>query len=180
MAHLRSLWTRLDLRGTTTERGAVAVEFALVLPMLVMLLLGMISTGLTYSDHLAITNASREAARFGAAVNYSTGATAWADAVQARAQQTYANGSSTLSATQVCVQLESSTGTVLATPTNQGTSCGATPSSPAGLQSGTCVVKVWVRKPAKINLGIVDLPSFNITARSVSYYGRAVSSCPGS
>jgi Flp pilus assembly protein TadG len=180
MPHLTSLRTRLDLPRKTAERGAVAVEFALVLPMLVMLLLGMVSTGITYSDHLAISNAAREGGRFGAAVDYSTGATAWADSVQSRVLQTYANGSSTLTAAQVCVQLESSTGSVLATPTTQGSSCGTAPSSPTGLQTGTCVVKVWVRKPAKINLGVFDLPSFNISARSVSYYGRAVSSCPGS
>ena len=50
-------------RRVRDESGAVAVEFALILPILVMLLLGVTTAGLTYSDHLAITNAAREGGR---------------------------------------------------------------------------------------------------------------------
>jgi Flp pilus assembly protein TadG len=167
-------------RAVRAERGAVAVEFALIVPMLIMLLMGVTTTGLTYSDHLAISNGAREGSRFGAALDYSTGGSAWADAVQSRVVQVYANGSSTLSSSQVCVQLETSTGTVLAVPTAQGTDCGTTPTSPTSMTTGTCVVKVWVRKPASINLVIFSLPTFTISSKSVAYYGRAVSACPGS
>ena len=62
----------LHPRRVRDESGAVAVEFALILPILVMLLLGVTTTGLVYSDHLAITNAAREGGRFGSAVNYNT------------------------------------------------------------------------------------------------------------
>jgi Flp pilus assembly protein TadG len=156
------------------------LEFAIILPLLVMLLVGVTTTGLAYSDHLAITNASREASRFGSALDYSTGATTWADSVQSRALQIYANGTSTLTTSQVCVDLETSTGTVLATPTTQG-SCDTAPSSPSGMVTGTCVVKVWIQKPATINLGVARLPTINLTARSVAYYGRVVATtCPGS
>ncbi len=42
------------------------VEFALTLPLLVMLLLGMVTGGYTYNQKLAITNGVREGSRFGA------------------------------------------------------------------------------------------------------------------
>jgi Flp pilus assembly protein TadG len=174
----RAVGTRLR---RATERGAVAVEFAIVLPLLVMLLLGVTTTGLTYSDHLAISNAAREGSRFGAAVAFvqATPST-WANSVQTRVQQAYYNSGSSLAGSQVCVELVDNSGTVLAVPTTQGTSCGTGPASPTGMTSGTCVVKVWIQKPGSINLGVFALPAFNISARSVAYYGRAVTGCAGS
>ncbi len=47
------------------EEGAAAVEFALVLPILVVLLLGMMEFGLVFYRQQVITNASREGARAG-------------------------------------------------------------------------------------------------------------------
>jgi Flp pilus assembly protein TadG len=47
------------------QSGAVAVEFALVLPILLVLLFGIIEFGLIMYDKALLTNASREAARAG-------------------------------------------------------------------------------------------------------------------
>jgi Flp pilus assembly protein TadG len=47
------------------ERGASAVEFALVLPVLMMILFGIIEFGFMFYDKAVITNASREGARRG-------------------------------------------------------------------------------------------------------------------
>jgi Flp pilus assembly protein TadG len=44
----------------------VAVEFALVFPLLVMLLFGIITAGISFAHSLGLTNAVREGARFGA------------------------------------------------------------------------------------------------------------------
>ena len=53
-------------RGLRAERGAVAVEFALILPVLVFLILGGMDIGhMFYIDHI-ISTASREGARYGA------------------------------------------------------------------------------------------------------------------
>lgn len=54
------------------ESGASLVEFALVLPLFFMLLLGMFTGGLAYSRKLSIAQASREGARFGATLPITT------------------------------------------------------------------------------------------------------------
>lgn len=52
----------LNIRG---QRGAGAIEFAIVLPVLVLLLFGTIEFGLLLYNQQVITNASREGARAG-------------------------------------------------------------------------------------------------------------------
>jgi Flp pilus assembly protein TadG len=50
------------------DRGAAAVEFALVLPLLVLLIVGMIQFGFVFNAYITVTHAAREGARM-AAVN---------------------------------------------------------------------------------------------------------------
>ena len=57
----RSLNNRL-----TSERGAEVVEFALVLPMLLLLGLGICDFGMLFQRYEVVTNAAREGARAGA------------------------------------------------------------------------------------------------------------------
>jgi Flp pilus assembly protein TadG len=47
------------------EEGAAAIEFAILLPLLMMILFGIIEFGLVLYRQEVITNASREGARFG-------------------------------------------------------------------------------------------------------------------
>jgi Flp pilus assembly protein TadG len=57
---------RTRLRATArlrAEEGASAVEFALVLPLLVALLFGIIEFGAAFNAQIMVTNAAREAAR---------------------------------------------------------------------------------------------------------------------
>ncbi len=51
--------------SSQARRGNAAVEFALVLPLLLTLLLGMIDYGYVYFTQLTLTNAAREGARVG-------------------------------------------------------------------------------------------------------------------
>jgi hypothetical protein len=48
------------------DRGAAVVEFALVVPVLLMLLVGMFTGGIAYDRNQSIVHGAREAARFGA------------------------------------------------------------------------------------------------------------------
>ncbi len=52
---------------SNTKKGQGAVEFALVLPVLLLLVLGLIETGRLIFYYSAVTNAAREAARYGSA-----------------------------------------------------------------------------------------------------------------
>ena len=54
-------------RGTRDERGVAAVEFALVLPLLLILMFGIVEFGLAWYSKQVLTNASREGARAGIA-----------------------------------------------------------------------------------------------------------------
>lgn len=63
---LRGEQTMSFRRRLKSDEGAAAVEFALVLIPLLMIVFGIISFGITFSDSLALENAAREAARFGA------------------------------------------------------------------------------------------------------------------
>ncbi|WP_395398339.1 TadE/TadG family type IV pilus assembly protein [Arthrobacter sp. UC242_113] len=46
-----------------SDRGAVAVEFALLAPVLIMLLLGIMEFGRAYNTQITLSNAAREGAR---------------------------------------------------------------------------------------------------------------------
>jgi Flp pilus assembly protein TadG len=53
------------MRSLKRENGASAVEFAIILPLLVLLIFGIIEFSLALYDKAMITNASREGARVG-------------------------------------------------------------------------------------------------------------------
>lgn len=48
------------------EKGTSAVEFAIILPILIMLVFGIIQFGLVFNKYIAITHAAREGARLAA------------------------------------------------------------------------------------------------------------------
>ncbi|HXG92283.1 MAG TPA: TadE family protein [Blastocatellia bacterium] len=69
------------------DRGAVVVEFALILPFLVVLFVAIIDLGLLIREHQVVQNAAREGARFSSLPqNFvdSTNPSATADAIAAR------------------------------------------------------------------------------------------------
>ncbi|MCM3688699.1 TadE/TadG family type IV pilus assembly protein [Kocuria rosea] len=72
------------MRRLQSERGAVAVEFAFVVPLLLLILLGIIEFGRAYNVQISLTHAARETARTMAIKTVSaTEADPWAAAVAA-------------------------------------------------------------------------------------------------
>jgi len=49
-----------------SEKGASAVEFALILPILIMLVFGIVEFGIAFNNYITITHAAREGARIAA------------------------------------------------------------------------------------------------------------------
>lgn len=61
-------------RGIRGEHGAVAVEFAIILPILILLVFGIIDFGHAWYMKQLVSNASREGARYGTRATKSTAA----------------------------------------------------------------------------------------------------------
>ena len=55
------------------DHGAATVEFALTLPLLMCLILGVITGGITLNQKIAVTNGVREGSRFGATLSVVSG-----------------------------------------------------------------------------------------------------------
>lgn len=58
-----------------TSRGQAMAEFALVLPLLMLIVLGTIQFGFLFSTHIGLVNATREGVRFGATLPTVDGST---------------------------------------------------------------------------------------------------------
>jgi Flp pilus assembly protein TadG len=98
----------LRTRATRGERGAAAVEFALLMPIMLLLVLGMVQYGLYFWSAQGGSSAAREAARRAAVGDY-TACTVFKDDVRSRIDslgdaanatitRTYTNGGSNTAA----------------------------------------------------------------------------------
>jgi Flp pilus assembly protein TadG len=79
------------------ERGAAAVEFAILLPLLLMLVLGTIEFGRAYNAQITLTNAARDGVRVMAIANDPAGAKTAARNAAASVSATIPNSDVTLS-----------------------------------------------------------------------------------
>lgn len=161
------------------DRGASLVEFALIVPVFVMLLFGMITAGLALNEKQQMTHATREGARYAATVpsgqTFASPVTGWADAVERVLRERSVD---TLgSAEDVCVSLvEGSYGSafplkVIKTNRDDGISaCLPEQTYPATTNDAGRRVQVWATKDADIDLvlfGTIDLDLYaEATARS--------------
>ena len=69
---MRERVRRVQFVGMRSERGAGVVEVALVLPVLMCLILGLVSGGIAYQRKISLTDAVREGARYGATLDAGT------------------------------------------------------------------------------------------------------------
>jgi Flp pilus assembly protein TadG len=96
------------------EQGASLVEFALILPVFMVLVLGMFSGGVAYNRQIALRNAAREGARYGSILPRTpetvSGAT-WADRIRSNVVD---RSEGELTTSDICVALvDGASGTVV-------------------------------------------------------------------
>jgi Flp pilus assembly protein TadG len=112
-----SLTVGTPINGLRDDAGAAAVEFGLIAPLLVMLLLGIMEFGLVLNNYVELTNAARAAGRQLAISRTST--TPWTNATNAfyasTPNMTTANITITLSVNGVACNSDSTCATALAT-----------------------------------------------------------------
>ena len=147
------------------------VEFALVLPILMALILGLVTGGAAYNRKLSMTNAVREGARFGATLDGTNGTT-WTTAVQ---QRTKEMASTDLALDNVCVELVED-GAIVSGYSRYGAQCSAADAPPI-TAPGQCVVKVWAQRQSKLQAMFFTT---NISLKSSSaarYDGKVGSTC---
>lgn len=92
------------------QRGAALVEFALIFPFFMTLVLGMFSGGQAYDRKLQMTHASREGARYGSSLSEDevfTAPTTWATTVR---DVVVSRSAGDLTTEQICVALVTGTG----------------------------------------------------------------------
>ena len=111
----------------TGDEGAALVEFALVFPLLMVLMLGMVSAGVAWNQQLQITHAAREGARYGATVPrdqaFVPATDTWAKAVS-DVTLGRAGGELEIDGATICVALVQGSGgslRVVGTPASPGT-----------------------------------------------------------
>lgn len=122
-----------------SERGTVFLEFAIVLPLLLSLVLGIYTGGLAYTDKISLVEAVREGARYGASLPMGTTAVStWETGVRDRVVS--ASGGDVAFA-DVCVKFVLATG---------GSDCGIGDPPGAINEPSVHLVKVSATKQAKI------------------------------
>jgi len=155
------LTTIRRIRDKQDERGAALVEFAIILPVLMSLLLGTVSGGIAYNRKISMSNAVREGARYGATLTVDS---SWAASTKTRTQ---AMSTGDLAASQICTALwkvgtgasYSSTGCTITNPfvTNNDH-----PGS-----AGDCIVEVWAARPDRIQAMFFST-DITLTARAAA------------
>jgi len=170
------------------------VELALVLPILLMLLFGLTTAGISMTNAIGLSNAVREGSRFGATAHPNNASLpfsnaqwdTWAADTIARVRGTQFDDTS--SATAVCVDMyKVGTGTIGGSQhCNQGNgsvspALDATkaPAVTTGIANGTCVVRVWSARPFEINLVVAPVKAGYVRRNSVAQYElRVTEECP--
>lgn len=152
------------------ERAAALVEFALVAPLLIALLVGTVTLGIALSRKNSMTNATREGARLGATLPADAD---WATSVRDRVVD-LAGGD--LEPDEVCARLvfKATDVDTVGTTVRASPSCafaGDEPDLAAGTGVNDCVAKVWSRRTSEIETVFFDR-TMTLTASAVARYER--------
>lgn len=143
------------------------LELAIVLPLVVAMLLGIVTGGSAYFKKISLVDAARDGARYGASLKLPVGGiTDWRSAVQNRVAE-LAGGQA--AAADVCADL--------VTPTGTNTACGV--NDPSGASTDTTalmpvsIVKVSVEKTTKLEFFFFTSTPM-LSARIAARYERDI------
>jgi len=151
------------------QQGSTLVEFALLLPLIMALLLGMFTGGFAYFQKISLVDAAREGARYGASLQHDAASGSIATWRQNVAERVVQLSGGQLSADDVCVEL--------VTPTGTDTTCGV--SDPDGAASDPTVlapaslVKVSATKEARLEFVFLTLTP-TLSAKVAARYERDI------
>jgi Flp pilus assembly protein TadG len=161
------------------------VELAIVIPVLVMLLLGIVSAGSVYNQKLALTNGAREGARYGATLpvgNFTT-MNAWLDSVAGVSASAVDNGfGSGVPGRITCVAYVYPQGITANDQNTRRRDVGGTVTYATG-SSATCYsdgrpsterrVQIVLQRNSTIDTGFIHV-AITLTGRSVARFEAAV------
>ncbi len=145
-----------------SERGAIFLEFALILPLLLALILGLFTGGQAYTDKIAVMEAVREGARYGASLPMGAGAgalSAWEAGVRNRVVDASGGG---IAPANVCVAWVLPTG---------ASHCGLADPTGASNEPTVHLVKVSATKPASMQFFFFSKTT-TLTGRLVARFER--------
>jgi len=145
------------MRSLSHDRGAAAVELALVLPVLLLLAMGIVDFGIAYNRQISLSGGAREGARW-LALNAADSATARAKTVASGPLKPDGSPLLTAADVAVCTAVPGSTCTPSAT---------ATPTCSAGWTA-------YVVASNEFEINIPFGPQMTVTIR-----GRGVMRCGG-
>ena len=184
MRHIEKVtrWFRSAPRRDDSERGGILLEFGLIAPLLVTLILGGITTGLAYDTNNSLNNGARESARFAATlpVDGAGGMANWLNQVADTAIAS-AGGqmAPTVADQQLCIAYVHPDGTAA---NDQTASLAESAGSRLITPGGTCFadgrpdserrVQIQLRRSADIE-AIVVTHTVQIEAQSVARFERA-------
>jgi Flp pilus assembly protein TadG len=152
------------------QRGASLVEFAIILPVFMVIVLGMFSGGVAYNRQIALRNAAREGARYGSILPKTpetvSGAT-WAERIRANVVD---RSEGELTASQICVALvDGASGSVVLGTTPNAYSTGGARCFDDGGADGKKRVQVSVNASANIE-ALVYSRGITLTSKSTARY----------
>ena len=149
-------------RLTRGEGGTVLLELALVLPLLLALLLGITTGGQAYASKIAVVEAVREGARYGASRQLGTGPTAVADLEASVKSRVIDAAGGSLTATDICVKFVLPTGAA---------DCGVNDPAGASAEPAIHLVKVSASRGATIQFFFLSTAS-TLSAGLAARYER--------
>ena len=176
MASLRTFFALRRLRRS--ESGAEVIEFALTLPLLLLVVLGIIEFGFVFQQYEVVTNAAREGARIASLSTYGPTAATRVSNATARVQQYLTAGGLDTAAATICVGPDADC--------DGAETSSVLPGAPPGVPA-TCVrtiqVKVEYDHPVAFVGGIVSyfggtFGDMTLRARSTMRTEAGAGTCP--